>query len=658
MLNRYLLLLCLLGVCPNIWGQGNLLLVGGGNEQAGGWSDKPYQWAIQQAPNHSVALLSLEDSSPWLANYFKSLGADSVANFNLQTLDPESEAQLIASLMDFDCWFFRDGSSKAYFEKLQNQSLGLALIQKYNQGGVIAGIGESMQLFSSVFYLPETELPTASACLEDIYHDKLVLRNDFLPFYRGFLFEARFSERGGLGHMLAALARWEEQRQEKLFGVGLDDKTALCLNTSGKGTVWGTGSAKLLIPDMSEAGFMSHEGRASIDSLRMVSLIHGQSFDFVSWTHERTRSEEQIRLPYAYETAQLDLIISGSNAFSENEAFLEEVLQAQGDSSLPILLISSHPSSAKEALASILRAKGVQEIWWLDPITASQNDPLLGQEINSARKLLFSGTDAAALALFLQAGKNGQKLDRRLKDAFVTLAFMGEDSRLAGKCYIKNAQTQYASYDGLLKLEEGLQLLKHTILVPNVFWDEGSTENNLTGLTYAMAKDSLTYGIWLPGDSWGHYQVDNGVSQFTGYGTAVMQQKNTAIAFAPQYEGIARNIIGYQEMKLSMLQANTIEMGEYMDPGLELAMARQDWISVYPNPFKDQINIYLYGQQSGAFSFQLLDEKGRILFQKDYQLNPLDPKLIIPVPKLARGVYILQVRKKGQGIVKRVQLLH
>ncbi|MEM6346815.1 MAG: T9SS type A sorting domain-containing protein [Bacteroidota bacterium] len=658
MINRYLLLLCLLGVCPNIWGQGNLLLVGGGHEQAGGWSDRPYQWAIQQAPNHSVALLSLEEHSPWLSQYFKKLGADSVANFNLQTANAESEAQLIASLMEFDCWFFRDGSSKAYFEILQNQSLGQALVQKYNQGGVIAGTGESMQLFSSVFYLAQNELPSAGACLQDIYHKNLVLRNDFLPFYRGFLFEARFSERGGLGHMLAALARWEEQRQEKLFGVGIDDKTALCLNSSSKGTVYGTGAAKLLIPDMSERGFVNQAGHTSIDSLRMVSLIHGQSFDFISWTHERSRGEEEIRLPYAYETAQIDLILSGSNAFSENQAFLEEVIKAQGDSSLPILLISSHPTSAKEALGLILRAKGVEEIRWLDPLTASQNDPLLTQEISSARKILFSGTDAEALKDFLSQGKNGQQLKRRLRDAFVTLAFMGEDSRLAGKCYLKNTQTEYASYDGLLKLEEGLQLLQHTILVPNVFWDAGSTENNLTGLTYAMAKDSLTYGIWLPNESWGHYQVDNGISRFTGYGTPIVQQKNTIVAFAPAYEGIARNIIGYQEMKLSILQANTIEMGTYMDPKLELAMERQDWISVYPNPFKDQINLYLYGQQSGAFSFQLLDEKGRILFQKDYQLNPLDPKLVIPVPKLARGVYILQVHKKGQGIVKRVQLLH
>lgn len=658
MLKRYFLLLCLLGVCTTTWGQGKLLLIGGGNEQAGGWSDPAYQWAIQNAPNHSVAILSLDDSSPWLQHYFKSLGADSVAGFSLKAEDGLAEQQLIEALQTFDCWFFRDGPTKAYLERLRNQALGQALIDKYNAGGVIAGSGESMQWLSSVFYLPENDMPIAGSCLSDINDESLQLNNDFLPFYRGFLFEARFSERGGLGSMLASLARWQSDRQEKLFGVGLDDKTALCINDLGLGTVYGTGAASLFIPDLSLSGFQTHEGKASIDSLRMVSLIHGQSFDFISWTQERMRGDNGIHLQPQGETAPLDLLFSGSNAFSENQAFLAEIVKAQGDTSLPVLIISSHPASTKEALQSILMAKGVKEIYWLDPLTAEQNASPLGQHISQARKILFSGVDADALKSFLIAGENGSILAERIHQPYVSIAFMGADSRLAGKCYIKNYETQYASYDGILKLEAGLQLLKQTILVPDVFWDPSRTENTITGLTYAMAKDSLTYGIWLPAESWGHYRVESGKSTFTGYGTPLMRHQSTDMNFAPAYEGISRNIVGYQKMQLSLLQASSIEMGISTDPKVEVEIARQDWMSVYPNPVKDHINVYLYGEQNGTFTFQLLDDRGRLLMEKDYQLSPNDPKLVIPFPRLPSGVYRLQVRKNGQGVVKTVQLLH
>ncbi|MFK7923447.1 MAG: T9SS type A sorting domain-containing protein [Bacteroidia bacterium] len=658
MLKRYFLLLCLLGVCTTTWGQGKLLLVGGGNEQAGGWSDPAYQWAIEKAPNHRVAILSLGDQSPWLQHYFESLGADSVADFRLQTADGLAEQELISALQTFDCWFFRDGPTKAYLERLRDQALGKAIINKYNSGGVIAGSGESMQWLSSVFYLPENDMPSAASCLYDIYDESLQLHNDFLPFYRGFLFEARFSERGGLGSMLASLAYWQNERQEKLFGVGLDDKTALCINDLGQGTVFGTGAASLFIPDLSQAGFQAHDGKASIDSLRMVSLIHGQSFDFISWTQERMRGDNGIHLNPKGETAALDLLFSGSNAFSENQAFLAEIVKAQGDSSLPILVISSHPPSAKEALQSILSSKGVKGVYWLDPLTAPQNDSPLAEQISQARKILFSGVNADALKSFLAEGENGTTLSDRIHQPYVSIAFMGADSRLAGKCYIKNYETQYASYDGILQLEEGLQLLAHTILVPDVFWDLSVTENTITGLTYAMAKDSLTYGIWLPAESWGHYQVENGKSTFTGYGTPLLRHQSTDMNFAPAYEGIARNIVGYQNMQLSLLQASSIEMGISTDPKVEVEIARQDWMSVYPNPVKDHINIYLYGEQNGTFSFQLFDDQGRLLMEKDYQLNPNDPKLVIPFPRLPSGVYLLQVRKNGQGVVKSVQLLH
>ncbi|MEL6592518.1 MAG: hypothetical protein AAFQ68_20635, partial [Bacteroidota bacterium] len=512
---RYFLFFCLLGGYSGLFGQGKLMLHGGGEEQKGGWSDDPYRWVIEQAPNHQIAILSLEPQSNWLTHYLEELGADSVANFVLSSM---SDSALLRQLPQFDAWILRDGSSRLYLQHFKDQALGQALIKKYEAGGVIVGCGESMQLLSSVYYVPRSGMPPPEACLQDIYHPDLSLQTQFLPFYRGFLFEARFSERGGLGRMLASMARWQEERREKLFGVGIDDKTALCLQADGKGTVYGTGAAQLFIPDQSEVGFQIEAGKASIDSLRITSLLHGQSFDFISWTPISTRSEQQWTLNPQSEQAQIDLWLSGSEALSDNVAFLEEVNRAQGDSSLPVMVISSYPSSTREALASLLAQMGAEEIWWLDPETASQNDANVALEISQARKLLFCGNQDSSLKAFFAGEGNGRRLWDRIYVKGVLAAFMGENSRLVGKCYLNNYQTAYASYDGILKLTPGLALLQHSILVPQVDWDNALLENNLTGLSYAMVKDSLSFGIWLPGESWGKYVYQDGQAQFHGYG--------------------------------------------------------------------------------------------------------------------------------------------
>ena len=37
--------------------QGSLVLIGGGGESNGGWSDDPYTWALDQSQNRKVAVL-------------------------------------------------------------------------------------------------------------------------------------------------------------------------------------------------------------------------------------------------------------------------------------------------------------------------------------------------------------------------------------------------------------------------------------------------------------------------------------------------------------------------------------------------------------------------------------------------------------------------
>jgi amino acid permease len=40
------------------FGQGKLVVVGGGGESEGGWSDAPYTWGINEANNKRVAVIS------------------------------------------------------------------------------------------------------------------------------------------------------------------------------------------------------------------------------------------------------------------------------------------------------------------------------------------------------------------------------------------------------------------------------------------------------------------------------------------------------------------------------------------------------------------------------------------------------------------------
>ena len=50
--------------------QGSFILIGGGGESNGGWSDAPYTWALDQSQNRKVAVIYYSSSTSWIPEYF------------------------------------------------------------------------------------------------------------------------------------------------------------------------------------------------------------------------------------------------------------------------------------------------------------------------------------------------------------------------------------------------------------------------------------------------------------------------------------------------------------------------------------------------------------------------------------------------------------
>ncbi len=65
-INRVLNILFLCLFSFSAFAQGNLMLVGGGSESEGGWSDTPYQWMVDNAENKKIAIISYSDADNWL----------------------------------------------------------------------------------------------------------------------------------------------------------------------------------------------------------------------------------------------------------------------------------------------------------------------------------------------------------------------------------------------------------------------------------------------------------------------------------------------------------------------------------------------------------------------------------------------------------------
>lgn len=84
-----------------------------------------------------------------------------------------------------------------------------------------------------------------------------------------------------------------------------------------------------------------------------------------------------------------------------------------------------------------------------------------------------------------------------------------------------------------------------------------------------------------------------------------------------------------------------------------------DWIKVFPNPFRDQLNVYFKAQLNGNASIHLYDSKGRMIERRDFiaiQQGNIYFADFSPVEKLSRGIFIIRfndgINKKSIRVFK------
>ena len=92
--------------------------------------------------------------------------------------------------------------------------------------------------------------------MNDPFDKSLTFESDFLhlDLMRGVITDTHFSARGRLGRLITFVARMRaENKVEHVLGIGVDEKTALCIERSGNGRVFTTepeGRAWFVMPQV------------------------------------------------------------------------------------------------------------------------------------------------------------------------------------------------------------------------------------------------------------------------------------------------------------------------------------------------------------------------------------------------------------------------
>ncbi len=650
MINKHIFLLLLLLFPMLINAQnGRLLIVGGGSEKNGAnsWSTPAYKWAGE---GKRVAIIGASTGS--LAPYFKQqCGAAFAKEFAVSSRAAADDQNLFDSLLTYQMIFFRGGDQYDYYNYYKGTKLLDAVRQIYQNGGTIGGTSAGMHILSGIVFTARLGSAYPDECIEDPFNKYITLADDFLDFVPGHLFDTHFCERGRFGRLTGFLGNYFLNTGQQIIGLGMDDLTCMTIDEHGLGTVFGTGCANLYIPG---SPFSQHDTKLLVDSVRVVQLLHGCTYHFKTGEISLSTLTAELHPPELITSGLYTVFASGTKLLQKNRALLDELQNHTGNSADPILILTGD-----QALADMYRAElillGANEVVVEGIDGSSADDSELSQLISGSPKIVLLANTTESLKAFMPAA-NGLLLQNKLRATGTVSAFLGDDARFAGKTVVDHFYEEYASYYAELSFGQGFGLLDQTVIMPNTFFDSDMYENSATAVPYAMARDTLKYGIWLTDENYFRFSNEGQGYRLHGYGKApVMVLRNeggkaglSTRTSTGSTSSAPRMVAGFEMLTFSLVDhSGPYDMGSIM-VGTESERIT-DEIRLFPNPAGT--NFFVSGAEQ-SFEFVMMGMDGRRL--SSGYVNNDEPVLI---EHLESGMYLIIIRENDGGSSRVMKLV-
>jgi cyanophycinase len=236
------------------------MMVGGGGENYGSWSDNPYGWFVEKAGFGKIINIDVDEASDWYPTYFESLGA-SITSYNLQ-IATEADANsfpIFQELLSANGIFIEGGDQWDYVSTWKNTYVQTAIQSVYENGGVIGGTSAGLAILGEIVFDGQNGSLTSDQAAYNPYHYRVSITDDFLNILPGVFTDSHFNERGRLARLTVMLARRNQDNNEDLLGIGVEYKTAFCVDESMIGTVHGEMVTIIHQSDSSEIQCIANE---------------------------------------------------------------------------------------------------------------------------------------------------------------------------------------------------------------------------------------------------------------------------------------------------------------------------------------------------------------------------------------------------------------
>ena len=639
--------------------QGYICAVGGGSEDYSDWSDAPYAWVVEKSGYGKVIVISVNDETSWIPNYFISKGASWSSNLRINTRDLANSQAVYDSIVSASAIFIKGGDQYNYINYWKGTLTEDAIRAVWQRGGVVAGTSAGAMVLSEFIISAKYGSLNPESALSNPFTQAGYIETGFLGLAPGTIFDTHFIERARHGRLVAQMVKLFSEGNTSVRGVGIDDRTAICISPNGKGVVMGSGAVSVYRADTATA-FAVSGTQYEINNLLVTQMVSGWEYDFVNNTVVAAPSARAFSAGNNTFSTSTVYLTGGNYQQSAHTSMLTGIAQESSGGQIMIIAGSAYLTQAN-SIQTVMQGAGANtEV--VTYSSTSETDTALLSRLSQAAAVIFTGNDVTALKpLTLPGSAIGSTLKTRFSTPGFISVFIGETSRLAAEAFADDLFTdQYAAYRGKMTLKQGLGAISGFSYGPLTYDNSTYHETRMSAVLWSAYRGDLRAGMYEHGTGTYRFDPETANIYYKGFPFFRFDFTEATIADSSKYRASnsvgPRQAVAFDRYRISAsnnyTRAYNAATRKFTDIPVSVKEPAQTpsgfGLKVFPNPFNPECRVLIDTPTGGFTEVFLHSITGEKLLTLHTGTIPSGTtQLTLNGSSLPTGIYFISVNISG-----------
>ncbi|MBM3306230.1 MAG: cyanophycinase [Candidatus Aminicenantes bacterium] len=223
------------------------VLMGGGSDV-----DEAFRWMIQRSGGGDFVVIRASGADAY-NSYVASLGqVDSVETLTVHSRTGANDQFVVSKVRNAEALFIAGGDQADYLRLWKGTGLNEAVDYAIGRGVPVGGTSAGLAVLGEFVFSALNGTVYSPEALANPYNSYITLDRNFLavPVLQAVIADSHFASRKRMGRLLVFMARViKDGWAGEVKGIGIDEDTALLVETNGTAQPVGLGAAYFLLAD-------------------------------------------------------------------------------------------------------------------------------------------------------------------------------------------------------------------------------------------------------------------------------------------------------------------------------------------------------------------------------------------------------------------------